>query len=200
MSSALAWISAGRLSSMSVPIAATQSVTSPFSTPPFRKIPAQAYANWANDPASQSQPANDRKVSTTFTLTTSSLDPLAHFSQPATLGVTTPSDRRFLFHKMFRTALRTSAGAAFRQQAVARRYASSSSHKAPAGDATWAMGSAAVFGSITAYLLMSGGKPAEAAVHSTSNMKIADATEKNVTPEDAPTLVSFDLRTGCRCS
>lgn len=62
------------------------------------------------------------------------------------------------------------------------------------------MGSAAVFGSITAYLLMSGGKPAEAAVHSTSNMKIADSTEKNVTPEDAPTLVSFDLRTGCRCS
>jgi hypothetical protein len=37
-------------------------------------------------------------------------------------------------------------------------------------------------------------------VHSTSNMKIADSTEKNVTPEDAPTLVSFDLRTGCRCS
>lgn len=92
---------------------------------------------------------------------------------------------------MFRTALRTSAGVAFRQQAVARRYASSSSHKAPAGDATWAMGSAAVFGSITAYLLMSGGKPAEAAVHSTSNMKIADSTEKNVTPEDAPTLVSL---------
>jgi hypothetical protein len=62
------------------------------------------------------------------------------------------------------------------------------------------MGSAAVFGSITAYLLMSGGKPAEAAVHSTSNMKIADATEKDVTPEDAPTLVSFDLRTGFRYS
>ena len=91
---------------------------------------------------------------------------------------------------MFRTALRTSAGAAFRQRSVARRYASSHS-KQPAGDATWAMGSAAVFGSITAYLLMSGGAPAEAAVHSTSHMKIADATEKDVTPEDAPTLVSL---------
>ena len=95
---------------------------------------------------------------------------------------------------MFRTALRTSAGAAFRQRAVARRYASSHSSSAPAGDATWAMGSAAVFGSITAYLLMSGGQPAEAAVHSTTNMKIADATEKNVTPEDAPTLVSLRIR------
>jgi hypothetical protein len=91
---------------------------------------------------------------------------------------------------MFRTALRTSAGAAFRQRSVARRYASSHS-KQPAGDATWAMGSAAVFGSITAYLLMSGGSPAEAALHSTSHMKIADATEKDVTPEDAPTLVSL---------
>lgn len=53
------------------------------------------------------------------------------------------------------------------------------------------MGSAAVFGSITAYLLMSGGSPAETALHSTSHMKIADATDKDVTPEDAPTLVSW---------
>jgi hypothetical protein len=91
---------------------------------------------------------------------------------------------------MFRTALRTSAGAAFRQRSVARRYASSHT-KQPAGDATWAMGSAAVFGSMTAYLLMSGGKPAEAALHSTTHMKIADATSIDVSPEDAPTLVSL---------
>ncbi|KAJ9103212.1 hypothetical protein QFC21_002635 [Naganishia friedmannii] len=98
---------------------------------------------------------------------------------------------------MFRSALRSAAPRSARvvRAAPARRWASTSAnHGSKSSDMTWAMGSAVVFGSAAAYLLLSGGDshPAHVAVHQgTTHMKeFHDETNESKVPEDANTGVS----------
>ncbi|KAJ9119123.1 hypothetical protein QFC22_003614 [Naganishia vaughanmartiniae] len=98
---------------------------------------------------------------------------------------------------MFRSALRSAAPRSARvvRATPARRWASTSSnHGSKSSDMTWAMGSAVVFGSAAAYLLLAGGDshPAHVAVHQgTTHMKeFHDETNESKVPEDANTSVS----------
>lgn len=102
----------------------------------------------------------------------------------------------FQINTMFRTSLRSAVPRSARvvRATPARRWASTSSnHGSKSSDMTWAMGSAVVFGSATAYLLLSGGDshPAHVAVHQgTTHMKeFHDETNESKVPEDANTGV-----------
>jgi hypothetical protein len=95
---------------------------------------------------------------------------------------------------MFRSALRSAIPRTARNvpATAARRWASTgANHGSKSSDMTWLMGSVAVFGSATAYLLMSGGDshPAHVAVHQgTTHMKeFHDETNDSKVPEDANT-------------
>jgi hypothetical protein len=95
---------------------------------------------------------------------------------------------------MFRSALRSAIPRTARTvpATAARRWASTgANHGSKSSDMTWLMGSVAVFGSATAYLLMSGGDshPAHVAVHQgTTHMKeFHDETNDSKVPEDANT-------------
>ncbi|KAJ9108518.1 hypothetical protein QFC20_003424 [Naganishia adeliensis] len=98
---------------------------------------------------------------------------------------------------MFRSALRSAAPRSARsvRATTARRWASTSGHGgSKSSDATWAMGSAVVFGATAAYLLMAGGDsaPAHQAVHKgTTHMKeFHDETNESSVPAGAKTATS----------